>query len=305
MYACQDVIYEVSQFPLDRYKFLWLIDLVARAHYEMGNYQEARLAFEHVVAEEPYTLQSTEYFSTLLWHLGDAPFLSALSQWLMAVDREAPQPWIAAGNCFSLQHNHDEAMRCFRRATQVDPDCAYAWTLCGYEAIEMEEYDRAMAFYRTAIRTDTRHYNAWYGMGLVYLRTGKPRYAEHHFRRAAEINPTSSVLLCCIGMVLEQTDDVVQALAFYDQACKFAPESSMPAYRRIRVLVALQRIEVGYPFLTRVQILMTGSNQPPRTAGQEIARRGEYPLPSRKMLSPRWSKRGRNSRVHGSEGVAA
>lgn len=40
-----------------------------------------------------------------------------------------------------------------------------------------------------------------YGMGLVYLKTGKPAYAEHHFRRAAEINPSNAVLLCCIGMV--------------------------------------------------------------------------------------------------------
>lgn len=40
-----------------------------------------------------------------------------------------------------------------------------------------------------------------YGMGLVYLKTGKLKYAEHHFRRAAEINPTNAVLLCCIGMV--------------------------------------------------------------------------------------------------------
>jgi tetratricopeptide (TPR) repeat protein len=53
-------------------------------------------------------------------------------------------------------------MRCFKRATQIDPGCVYAWTLCGYEAIEMEEYERAIAFYRIAIRTDGRHYNAWY-----------------------------------------------------------------------------------------------------------------------------------------------
>lgn len=113
----------------------------------------------------------------------------------------------------------------------MDEGCAYAWTLCGYEAVEMEEYERAMAFYRTAIRTDARHYNAWYvfffrtgrhrrlikkryGMGLVYLKTDRPRYAEHHFRRAVEINPTNPVLLCCVGMVsyesfypLEANDD--------------------------------------------------------------------------------------------------
>lgn len=79
----------------------------------------------------------------------------------MSISRESPQAWISAGNLFSLQKDHDEAMRCFKRATQVDPGCAYAWTLCGYEAIEMEEYERAIAFYRTAIRTEPRHYNAW------------------------------------------------------------------------------------------------------------------------------------------------
>lgn len=103
-----------------------------------------------------------EQLSTLLWHLTDLPALSHLSQSLISISRSSPQAWIAVGNCFSLQKDHDEAMRCFRRATQVDEGCAYAWTLCGYEAVEMEEYERAMAFYRTAIRTDARHYNAWY-----------------------------------------------------------------------------------------------------------------------------------------------
>jgi len=79
----------------------------------------------------------------------------------MSISRESTQAWISTGNLFSLQRDHDQAMRCFKRATQIDPGCVYAWTLCGYEAIEMEEYERAIAFYRTAIRTDGRHYNAW------------------------------------------------------------------------------------------------------------------------------------------------
>ena len=201
IYACQEVVDEIKAFPTDVINFSWCIDLAAKAYFEMANYKECRRLFDLLLSVEPYDIQSMELYSTALWHLEDAPALSALSQWLIAIDKELPQPWIAAGNCLSIQKNHDEAMRCFRRATQVDSSCAYAWTLCGYEAIEMEEYDRAMAFYRTAIRTDSRHYNAWYGMGLVYLKMGKAKYAEHHFRRAAEINPTSPVLLCCIGMV--------------------------------------------------------------------------------------------------------
>lgn len=201
MYACQDAIDELKAFPMDTIRFNWCLEIAARAHYEKANYPEACRVFKQFIKGEPYTLRSMDCYSTLLWHLGEAPALSHLAQRLIAIDRESTQAWIAAGNVFSWQKNHEEAMRCFRRATQVDPACAYAWTLCGYEAIEMEEYDRAMAFYRSAIRADARHYNAWYGMGLVYSKTGKPKHAEHHYRRAAEINPTSPVLLMCIGSV--------------------------------------------------------------------------------------------------------
>jgi hypothetical protein len=38
-------------------------------------------------------------------------------------------------------------------------------------------------------------------MGVVYAKTGKLRHADHHYRRAADINPTNAVLLSSIGSV--------------------------------------------------------------------------------------------------------
>lgn len=38
-------------------------------------------------------------------------------------------------------------------------------------------------------------------MGVVYAKTGKLRHAEHHYRRAADINPSNAVLLSSIGSV--------------------------------------------------------------------------------------------------------
>jgi anaphase-promoting complex subunit 3 len=112
-----------------------------------------------------------ETYSTLLWHLNDLPALSHLSQELLAVSRDAPQTWIAAGNAFSISGNHEEAMRCFKRATQVEGEgcsCAYAWVLCGFEAVEMEEYERGLGYFRIAVRSDAegsvgkgRGYHAW------------------------------------------------------------------------------------------------------------------------------------------------
>ena len=56
-----------------------------------------------------------------------------------------------------------------------------------------------MACYRSAIRIDERHYNAWYGLGNIYYRQEKYDFSEHHLRKALAINPCSSPLYCYLG----------------------------------------------------------------------------------------------------------
>jgi anaphase-promoting complex subunit 3 len=68
--------------------------------------------------------------------------------------------------------------------------------------VSNEDFDKAVACYRHAIRLDARHYNAWYGLGAIFFRQEKFELAEYHFRRAIAINPRSSVLYCYLGMVL-------------------------------------------------------------------------------------------------------
>ena len=142
------------------------------------------------------------------------------------IARIAPQTCCVIGNSFSLQKDHASALKFFRRATQLDPRFAYAHTLCGHELIAMDELDEATYSFHSAIESDPRHYNAWYGavhaclrhhdyiwlivadciacrygLGLVKMRQGQHKSATLHFVNAGKINPRSSVLKCYIGMV--------------------------------------------------------------------------------------------------------
>ena len=60
--------------------------------------------------------------------------------------------------------------RFFQRAVQVNPRFAYAYTLLGHEYVFVEELEKALVAFRTAVRLDSRHYNAWYGIGLTYFK---------------------------------------------------------------------------------------------------------------------------------------
>lgn len=44
------------------------------------------------------------------------------------------------GNCFSLQKEHDQAIKFFERAVQISPEFAYAHTLLGHEFVYNEDF---------------------------------------------------------------------------------------------------------------------------------------------------------------------
>lgn len=71
---------------------------------------------------------------------------------------------------------------------------------CRYVALE--DFENGTKCYQSALRVDARHYNAWYGLGMIYLRQEKLEFSEHHFRMASRINPRSSVIMSYLGTAL-------------------------------------------------------------------------------------------------------
>lgn len=123
---------------------------------------QAESAFKAARSLDPYRVRDMELYSTLLWHLRKTAQLSFLAQELLAIDAKSAEAWIAVGNCFSLQKEHPQALVCFSRAAQMDPSCAYAYTLSGHENLDNDDVRKAMALFQTALGCDSRHYNAWY-----------------------------------------------------------------------------------------------------------------------------------------------
>jgi anaphase-promoting complex subunit 3 len=122
-----------------------------------------------------------DIYSTVLWHLQKDVQLSFLAQELVSINDQAPQAWIATGNCFSLQKDHAQALSCFERATQLDPRCAYGYALSGHEALASEDQDSALQFFRSAIRTDPRHYPAWWVHDNLFSTLLPHGFTQHDF----------------------------------------------------------------------------------------------------------------------------
>jgi anaphase-promoting complex subunit 3 len=185
---------------------------IGKAHYEREEYQKAEDVFQKIRDKAPAFLDHMEVYSNTLWQLKREVPLGYLAHTLMEQDRLSPQAWCALGNANSLDQQHDDAIKCFSRATQLDPKFAYAFTLRGHEHVTNEEYEKAMSAFRGAISADSRHYNGWYGLGTVFEKMGKLDFAEKHYRKAAEINPNNATILVKIGLVSHITPFLVTTL---------------------------------------------------------------------------------------------
>jgi len=240
-YDCQTAIQLYNSLPSAQRETPYILAQIGKAYYEQASYAEAEKFFIRVRQLAPHRLEDMEVYSTVLWHLKSEIELAYLAHELIKIDRLSPQAWCAIGNSFSLQREHEQALKCFKRATQLDPQFAYGFTLQGHECIANEEFEKALDAYRCAIAADSRHYNAWYGLGKVYEKMGKWAIAEQHYRTAARINPTNAVLICCIGMVLEKLKNPDQALQMYTRACSLAPGSALSRFKKARCLMSLGR----------------------------------------------------------------
>ncbi|KAI4133492.1 MAG: hypothetical protein LQ341_006162, partial [Variospora aurantia] len=249
-YRCQEAVAIYNNITFSQRDTPWVMSQIGRAYFQQSLWSDAEKIYARLKSMAPSRVEDMELYSTCLWQLRKDVDLAFLAHETIDIDRTSPQAWCVIGNSFSVQRDHDQAIKCFKRATQLDPQFTYAYTLQGHEYIENEEYDKALSAYRTAIAVENRHVNGWYGLGRVFEKQGKYEFAEQHYRTAAAINPSSAVLLTCIGAVLEKLKNPRAALIQYTKACDLSPPVAIARFKRARVLANLQQPQAALEDLT-------------------------------------------------------
>jgi len=244
-FQCQEALQAFHSLPRPHGDTPWVLAQMGRAQYEQASYPEAEKYFRRVRTLAPSRLEDMEVYSTILWHLKREADLSFLAHDLVENAWHSSEAWCALGNAWSLAQDHEQALRCFKRATQLNPKFAYAYTLQGHEHVLNEEYDKALTAYRHAIAADRRHYNAYYGIGKVYERLGNYDKAYTHYQAASVIHPKNAVLICCLGTVLEKQKQMVGALQYFTRATDLAPKAAQTRFKKARALLALGRQEAA------------------------------------------------------------
>eukprot|EP00479_Gromia_sphaerica_P006986 TRINITY_DN2163_c0_g1_i1.p1 TRINITY_DN2163_c0_g1~~TRINITY_DN2163_c0_g1_i1.p1 ORF type:complete len:263 (+),score=32.36 TRINITY_DN2163_c0_g1_i1:162-950(+) len=219
--------------PVRQYRRDGVCVKLGRLTIKDGKNREACETFEEMRKVSPDRISGLEYYSTALWHLRKEVELSHLAKVASELDRFCPETWIIVGNCFSLQQEHENSIKFFKRALQIRESNAYACTLLAHEYVKNEDFDKALTGFRNAIRHDPRHYVAWYGLGNIYNRQDNFKLAAYHLLKAYKLNSQSPVLCEQIGMLFRNQGGYSQkALQWLDKAVRLNEKVPSQGFKR-------------------------------------------------------------------------
>ena len=235
-FNCKEAVTLYENLPPSHASSNYVLTLLGKCYFELAEYKTSVRYFERVRERDPYRLDMLEYYSTALWHLGQEVQLSSLAQDLQRIDKRSPVTWCATGNCFSHQKEHENAIKFFQRAVQLSSNFAYAYTLLGHEYVMIEELEKAITCFRTAVRIDPRHYNAWYGIGLTYYKQERYQLAAIYYNKALAINQLSPILMCHVAVVQKATNNIEGALDTLNRAIALAPKNALCKFERASIL---------------------------------------------------------------------
>ncbi|GAA6010860.1 hypothetical protein JCM10207_003963 [Rhodosporidiobolus poonsookiae] len=163
--------------------------LRALVYYHVRDFDDSSSLFASLQTTDPYRLDDVDILSNILYVSEKRAELAALAQEYTRVERARPEVCCLIGNYYSLRRDHEKAIVYFRRALKLDRGYLSAWTLMGHEYVEIKNTNAAVASYRRAVDVNRKDYRAWYGLGQTYELLGEPLYALDYYQRAAALRP--------------------------------------------------------------------------------------------------------------------
>ena len=103
-------------------------------------------------------------------------------------ERYTATEWFKKGYNAGENKNWDEAIVCYSKAIELDPDYAMAYNNRGWAYDEKGEYDRAIRDYNKAIELKPDYAMAYNNRGLAYEKKGEYDRAIRDFDQAIELD---------------------------------------------------------------------------------------------------------------------
>jgi tetratricopeptide (TPR) repeat protein len=160
-----------------------------------------------------------------------------------ASENATANDWNTLGVILLLLGEAQQAEDAFRRALDMDPECARFWFNVGYIMDETGRKKKAKEAYMHAVRLDSKLFSAWCNLGLLHQDAKRYKSAEECLLKARDAEPSFDWGWRNLGVLYELMDRNRDAEDMHRQALKLSPDSAITWYNLGVVLKKVGRLD--------------------------------------------------------------
>lgn len=101
---------------------------------------------------------------------------------------ESAEAWFSVGENYRYNDDYKNAIDCFTRTIELNPEHKYAYNWRGKTYYLMGKYNEALADYTKGISNDPTNQNTYYDRGMVLLKLGRKKEALKDFKKACDMD---------------------------------------------------------------------------------------------------------------------
>ena len=102
--------------------------------------------------------------------------------------------------------DYDLALRHLDDVVGLAPDYAEGWFVRASLYVLTDRYDQAVLDFERVVRMEEHHFNAWAGLGQIYVEIGSNGRALSAYRRALESNPFQKGVLEIVSRLEKEVE---------------------------------------------------------------------------------------------------
>lgn len=133
-------------------------------------------------------------------------------------------PWNGLGNTHVELAEYAEAITCYLRAIELDPDAAYAHNGLGNTYLLQDQHAEAEAEYDAAIASDPKSPYPWHGRGNLHARKEEWQEALRDHAKALRLDPSFAHALNGLGEANTHLGRPGEAVARHREAITLRPD---------------------------------------------------------------------------------
>jgi tetratricopeptide (TPR) repeat protein len=197
---------------------------------DLGRWSESEASLKQSLVEKyPFPPAEFNLVRTLVAenHLAEADTVFAHA---LPFFGNAAQTRFFYGNILQGCGHQPEALRQYELALALRPGDAAVYSSEGASLLLLNENDRALVCFQTAVRLAPRYADAHYNAGLAYVRKGLIHDAVVAFEAANQIDPTRPDVYRQLAEILQRSGHAAQAAQFLQRAQIEEAKRASPAH---------------------------------------------------------------------------